>query len=101
MKYSLQGVQKIIKDHEAELYSRFKLSEIYVFGSVVRGEAREESDIDFFVEFKPDAQTSLFDVMDLISFLEELFHTKVDLGTKRSLHPALRDQILREAIRVA
>ncbi len=101
MKYNLRDVQKVIKDHESELRSRFKLSEIYVFGSVVRGDAKDESDIDFFVEYEPEAKTTLIDMLKLIHFLEAQFQTKVDLGTKRSLHPALRDQILREAVRVA
>lgn len=101
MKYDLRDVQKVIKDHEPELRERFKVGELYVFGSVARGESRDESDIDLFVEFEASARPTLIDLMKLIHFLEELFHKKVDLGTKRSLHPALRDQILREAIRVA
>ena len=99
MKLSIADVKKVISENEAEI-RKFGVKEIYLFGSVVRGEAKETSDVDFFVEFGPDG-TDYFILHDLEQFLELKLKIKVDLGTKRSLHPALRDQILREALRVA
>lgn len=99
MKLTLQDVSKIIKENEPEL-RKFGVKEIYLFGSVVRGEAKKDSDVDFFVEFGPEG-TDFFTLYDLEKFLEKKLNTKVDLGTRRSLHPLLRDQILREAVRVA
>lgn len=66
--------------------------------SVVRGEAKETSDVDFLVIFGPEG-TDFFTLYDLEQFLESKLKTKVDLGTK--LHPMLKDQIMREALRVA
>ena len=65
-----------------------------LFGSVVRGEATEESDIDLLVEFKDEK--SLLDLAGLKIELEELMGKKVDVLTYNSLHPLLKDRILRE-----
>ena len=101
MKQTLEEVKKQIGQHDAEIRRRFKINEIYVFGSVVRGEMNEQSDIDVFVVFENAATPTLFDLSNLSFYLEELLQTTVDLGTKNSLHPALKNQILKEAVRVA
>lgn len=77
-----------------EITSRFKVREIALFGSFVRGEQNDQSDIDLLVEF--DEGADLFDLVALGQFLEERLHRKVDLGTRRSLHPGLRDRVLKE-----
>ena len=97
MKLTVQDVVKIIKENDFEI-RKFGVKEIYLFGSVVRGEAKENSDVDFYVNFGPEG-TDFFTLHDLEHFLEVKLKTKVDLGTK--LHPALKDQIMREALRVA
>lgn len=66
-----------------------------VFGSVARGEASEESDLDLLVEWEPGR--SLLDHAGLVQDLEELLGTKVHLGTEKALHWYTRDKILREA----
>jgi len=67
-----------------------------VFGSVARGEAGGESDIDFLVEFEKGR--SLLDLSGLRLDLSELFGRQVDVATPNSLHPLLREQILAELI---
>ncbi len=64
------------------------------FGSVVRNEAREESNIDLLVEFK--GEKSLLDLAGLKIELEEVLGRKVDVLTFNSSHPLLRDRILSE-----
>lgn len=67
---------------------------IGLFGSFVRDEAREESDIDILVEFVEGGRS--FDTyMDLKFFLEDLFRRKVDLVDTDTIKPALRPYILR------
>jgi len=66
-----------------------------VFGSVLRGEAGEQSDVDFLVDFEPDR--SLLDMSELKLDLEELLGVKVDLVTETSLYWLLRRRILNEA----
>ena len=100
MKLSIADVKKIISENEAEI-RKFGVEEIYLFGSVVRGEAKETSDVDFFVVFEPSFPATYFTIVELQDFLTEILGKQVDLGTKRSLHPALKDQIIREAVRVA
>ncbi|MBW6518615.1 MAG: nucleotidyltransferase family protein [ANME-2 cluster archaeon] len=65
-----------------------------LFGSVVRGELTDESDIDILIEFKE--RKSLLDLVGLKLELEEMLKRKVDVLTYNSLHPLLKDRILRE-----
>jgi hypothetical protein len=67
---------------------------IRVFGSVARGEGREESDVDFLVEF--DKGRTLFDLIGLRLDLKDLLGIEVDIVTPNSLHYT-RDQVLAEA----
>jgi uncharacterized protein len=67
-----------------------------VFGSVARGEADAESDVDFLVEMEPGR--SLFDVGGLQYDLEKLLNRPVDIVTERGLKTRIRDRVLGEAI---
>jgi uncharacterized protein len=66
-----------------------------VFGSIARGEANANSDLDLLVDWEPDR--SLLDHSGLVQDLQELLAMKVHLGTEKSLHWYVRDRILREA----
>jgi hypothetical protein len=91
-------VIKLISENRFEL-NRFGVSSISIFGSIARGDARPDSDIDVLVEFS--RPVGMFEFMDLKEFLESLFSQNVDLATPESLKHQLRDQILKEAIRAA
>ena len=69
--------------------------DVRVFGSVARGEANEESDLDLLVSWEPGR--SLLDHAGLVEDLQELLGIKVHIGTEKSLHWYARDRILREA----
>jgi predicted nucleotidyltransferase len=88
--------ERIVKDlrtRRNELASRFGVKRIGLFGSYVRGEAVEASDIDFLVEF----DTPTFDhYMDLKFFLEELFGVSVDLVSSDAVKPRLKPYIDRD-----
>jgi len=66
-----------------------------VFGSVARGEANENSDLDLLVSWEPGR--SLMDHAGLVQDLQELLGMKVHVGTEKSLHWYVRDRILHEA----
>ena len=83
------------------LLEKFSVRSLAVFGSVVRGEAGRESDVDILIEFEPDAEIGLFEFVGLKNFLSDLLGVSVDLATPDALHPALKDAILREARNVA
>jgi len=65
-----------------------------IFGSYVKGEEKEDSDIDILVEFK--GEKSLLDLAGLKIELQEILKRKVDVLTYNSLHPLLKDKILQE-----
>lgn len=67
-----------------------------LFGSVARGEEEETSDIDILVEIPKG--TGLFGFVGLQHKLQEALGKKVDLVTYRSIHPFIKDQILKEQV---
>ncbi|HET6763238.1 MAG TPA: nucleotidyltransferase family protein [Longimicrobiaceae bacterium] len=69
---------------------------IALFGSVVRGEAGADSDVDLLVEFDPERK-SIHTFMALADLLENLLHRPVDLVTTEGLSPFIGPHILREA----
>lgn len=73
---------------------------LYLFGSTLRDEARAGSDLDLFIEYDASRKFSLFDLVGIKLFLEERLGTDVDVTTRDSLHPRLRDGIERSAVRV-
>ena len=69
---------------------------VRVFGSVARGEADEQSDIDLIVEFEPER--SLLDHAALWLELQDLLGCKLDVVSDRGIKPRIRERVLREAI---
>lgn len=84
-----------------EVLQQFAVRQLRLFGSTLRGEAGDASDIDLLVDYDPAARVGLFAFVRLQRRLSELLGRRVDLATPDALHPALRDGILREAVRVA
>ena len=92
-------ITRKLKAHIAEIKERFKVKEIGLFGSRIKGEAKKGSDIDILVEFEEGGET--FDnYMHLKFFLEEIFHTKVDLVMKNVLREEIKEDILSKVIYV-
>jgi len=77
------------------LAKRHGAHSLRVFGSVARGEADENSDLDLLVAWEPGR--SLLDHAGLVQDLQELLGIKVHVGTEKSLHWYARDRILHEA----
>jgi hypothetical protein len=69
---------------------------VRVFGSVVRGEAGKDSDVDFLVRLDDDR--SLIDHIALMQDLEDFFGCKIDVVTEEALHRLVRDHVLAEAV---
>lgn len=67
-----------------------------VFGSIVRGKQRADSDIDFLVDFEEDKYT-LLDIARMLSGLEDLLGRKVDVVDRPSLRRELRETVFQEA----
>ena len=92
---TLEALRVSRREEVLRLAARHGAHNVRVFGSVARGEANEESDIDFLVDWEPGR--SLPDQVALVQDLQEAFGVKVHVGTERSLHWYARDRILREA----
>ncbi len=88
-----------LDEHRQEILSlaaRHGAKSIRVFGSVVRGEADEQSDVDFLVEMEPGR--SLMDMGGLLMDLQELLGCKVDVVSEKGLRPRIRERVLKEAM---
>ncbi len=87
-----------LREIKPELYNKFYIKNLGLFGSYVRGENSETSDIDVLIEYEENSPFSLFTLIGAEHFLTELFGIKVDLVNKKSIKPALKDIILNEVI---
>ena len=83
-----------IREKILPIFKRYDVVRAAIFGSFARGEMRESSDRDILVEF--EGEKSLIDLAGLKIELEELLGMKVDVLTYNSLHPLLKERILRE-----
>lgn len=84
------------KDDIRRIAAKHGAYNIRVFGSVVRGEARPNSDIDLLIEKGPT--TSSWFPAGLVLELEEMLGRRVEIVTEKALNPYLRDRVLREAV---
>jgi predicted nucleotidyltransferase len=73
---------------------------LYLFGSTVRDEAQSASDLDIFIDYDAEGRFSLLDLVGIKQHLEEELALAVDVTTRTSLHPMLRDDIEQSAIRI-
>jgi hypothetical protein len=88
-----------LRERAAALRARGAVS-LFLFGSTARDEAGGSSDIDIFIDYDRTRKFSLLDLAGLKNFLEDEFQVKVDVTTRDSLHPLLREGIEKSAIRV-
>ena len=85
----------------AEFCKRWKVVEFSLFGSILREDFNPDSDVDVLVTFAPDAQVSLFDMVQMQLELKAIFARDVDMVEKASLNnPYRRREILQTAKRV-
>jgi uncharacterized protein len=95
---NLERIISILKEHKAELKETYGVKELGIFGSYVRGEYKEKSDLDILVEFEEDAKIGLLKFVNLENYLSDLIGFKVDLVEKSALKPRIGKNILREVI---
>lgn len=96
---ALPAILARLRGREAELRRR-GVAGLWVFGSVARGDARPDSDIDLIVQFAPEARISLTGLAGLRADIADRLGTPVDLAEWDVLKPPVRAQAEREAVRV-
>jgi predicted nucleotidyltransferase len=95
---TLVKIIDILKKHEKELKERYRIKKMGVFGSYLRGEAKEGSDVDILVEFEQDVDIGLLKFVEIENHLSDLLGVKVDLVEKSALKPRIGKHILKEVI---
>ncbi|MGU3495756.1 nucleotidyltransferase family protein [Xanthobacteraceae bacterium A53D] len=88
-----------LQDRAADMRARGATA-LYLFGSTARNAAGAGSDLDLFLDYDATRRFSLLDLVDMKLHLEAELGVPVDLTTRDSLHPALRPEIERTALRV-
>jgi predicted nucleotidyltransferase len=94
-------IEELLKEKRKEilqLAAQHGAKNVKVFGSVARGEADAQSDVDFLVEMEPGR--SLLDMGGLLMDLQDLLGRKVDVVSVKGLRARIRDRVLREAVPV-
>lgn len=93
------GVEQVVgrcRNEILRIARRYGASDVRVFGSVRRGQANRQSDLDLLITFRKGAD--LFDQLRLERELRVLLGRKVDVVTEKGLHPLVRPQVLFEAV---
>lgn len=94
---TLNTILETLRAHEGEL-RRLGVSHAAVFGSVARGEAKSDSDVDVLVELDRERPIGIFEYARLKLYINEILDGVGDVVNRRTLKPLLRDSILRDAV---
>jgi len=89
-----EHIVSLIQQHIEQIRA-FGVKKLGLFGSFVRKEQQEDSDVDLLAEFEPDQKT-FHNFIHLVFFLEDLFQRRVELLTTESLSPFIGPHILEE-----
>jgi predicted nucleotidyltransferase len=93
---SVSDQMQPVREKIIDILRRNDVRRASFFGSIVRGEMTDQSDVDLLIEF--EGRKSLLDLSGLKIELEDALGRKVDVVTYRSLHPLLRERILAEQV---
>ncbi len=85
---------------QADALKALGATSLFLFGSVARNEAGPTSDLDVFIDYDRTSRFNAFDLVGIKLFLEDEFEVPVDVTTRDSLHPMLKDRIEQSALQV-
>ncbi|MDD5658825.1 MAG: nucleotidyltransferase family protein [Actinomycetota bacterium] len=94
----IEAIKKILDDNKAQFKKKYEVKEIGVFGSYIKNQQTQKSDLDVLVEF--NSPIDFFDYLEFEDYLANLIGVKVDLVMKRALKPNIGRNILKEVIYV-
>jgi len=87
-----------IKTELPDIKKKYSIKSLGIFGSYIRNEQKNDSDLDMLIEFEDEAVITLIDFVQLENYLSDLLNNKVDLVMKKSLKPRIGKQILEEVL---
>jgi hypothetical protein len=93
------ALEELLREKREEILricSKYGARDVRVFGSVARGDADQQSDLDFVVTLEPGR--TLFDLGGLQYELEQLLGCRVDVVTEKGLRARIRERVLKEAV---
>ncbi len=93
---TVDEVKEILQKHKSEITQKYKVKEIGIFGSFVRGEQKKKSDVDVLVDYYE--LPGLIELIELELYIQKLLRKKVDLVEKQGIRPELKKKILNEVI---
>jgi uncharacterized protein len=96
---NIDDVRRLIEPDEDALRAR-RVTALYAFGSVVRGDAKPTSDVDLIVDYDPRSSFNLIDLAAIRRNLSDRFGVNVDVVTRNGIHRRIRERVLDEAVRV-
>lgn len=94
----LETLRTKYKTQILEIAARNHVENVRIFGSVARGEARENSDVDFLVHAMPDSD--MFTIGGFYSDLEDLLPCKIDIVFDTGINWYMKDAVLNEAVKI-
>jgi predicted nucleotidyltransferase len=95
---NLKEIEDKIKCSKPILKEKFKVKDIGIFGSYIRGEQTGDSDLDVLVEF--GERVGFFKFLELEEYLERLLNLRVDLVSRKALKPRIGQNILKEVVMI-
>ncbi len=97
----MSKIEAIMKlQRHAEAIKALGATSLFLFGSIARDEANTGSDLDLFVDYDRHGSFNAFDLVGIKQFLEHELGVSVDITTRDGLHPMLRAEIEKSAVRV-
>lgn len=93
---TLEEIKQLLQQSKSVLQKNYKVTELGIFGSYVRGEQNESSDVDVLIDY--EKAPTLFKLVELRNYLNKLMGMKVDVVTKKGLKPRIRERVLSEVV---
>ena len=94
----LEEIKQKLIPQLPQIKQQYHITQLGIFGSYIRGEATNHSDLDILVEFEPQAKFGLLTFCELENYLSDLLVIKVDLVMKDGLKPNISSNILQEVV---
>ena len=95
---TLEDALHTLRAHLPEIYQRYDVKSLGIFGSFVRGEQEGRSDLDILVEFQ--SPPTFFRFIEMEDYLSQLLGVRVDLVMKSALKPRIGERVLSEVVPV-